>query len=335
MKKNKISDKILGYIICFNPISKEIRLDFMKESLKLIDVNEIKRLQQRYNFQARNINRKASIPNEIKNDVKKFIEIMSFNFSEENLKNLYSNLKWVKIVLRKQNDITLDEGYYDAKKNKIKLIELDKLYSMLFQLSANDSKIDNSSYGFYYETDEFSIGEALSRGYSELLAERYFGTNDKNYIYEKRFARALEIIVGKNKFQKMYFSSNLFSLIKYLKHYYTTQEIITFIRATDLIFDYSSFYYISNDELKIVNKQLQYIVEFLIKGYCIKLSKLNYTEEKNNQLIKQYLDYINVSIKYSYNKKTKLNIERINKLINSYLVNKTSSSVLQKKKNML
>jgi len=331
MEKNTITDKIIGYLICYNPISKEARLDLMKESLTLIDYNNIKKIKERREDQTEIRRKKSIIPNKIKTKVDNFVKVMSEVVPKENLNNLYTNLRCLKIVSSNQNKFVIDDGYYDAKKNKIKIYEEDILYSLLFQMSANDIKINNCSNGFYYETEDFSMGEGINRGYSELLSERYFGIDNKNDLNEKRFTRALEIIVGKKKFQKMYFNSDVYSLINHLKRYYTTKEIVTFIQAMDLIFDYSSFYYISDEELKILNKELQLVVEFLIKGYCIRLSKLNYSKEKNVKLIKEYFDFINITMKFNFNKNTRLNKEKIDCLINEYLEIKPYSKILQKK----
>ena len=82
------------------------------------------------------------------------------------------------------------------------------------------------------------IATGINEGYTQLLAERYFGESKdilKAYSCEKSIAEKLEMIVGKEKMQSLYLNANLYGLIQELKQYEDENTIMQFISDVDFL----------------------------------------------------------------------------------------------------
>ena len=342
MLKIKI-EEIIAYMLCNNPISKKYKLQKMQNYLQLVDINEIKPISERKS-EIIKLRNKQAIPNKLQNDIEIFVNTMKSKISEEKLQNLFSNIDWLKIRLVKKFIYSQDLGYYNPVKNKIKLFKKSLIYHELFHLSTNNIEINDSSNGFLYELDDSIIGEAINEGYTELLFGRYFKEKqelvekelkEEIYFYEKRFAYGLERIVGLEKMEKFYFNSDFFSLINELKNYYSTEEIIKFLVKSDFILRYRNRAFVGNEEFEIINSQLEDIICFLVKGYCLKLSKQNNSIETNTELITNYLTYINEPIEFRAKKETTINLNRINETIKKYLGYNIDLDIFKSNENVL
>ena len=172
----------------------------------------------------------------------RFTDVILSKFYYVNLTNFYNNLNEIRIDLydsRTRNKYFHRGifGYYDVKKNAIKLDEdyvSVIIFHELFHMASSVYLNGNYYSGFrQYSSDDYtSIGKGLNEGYTQLLTERYFGHNDdfsKVYEYETFIAGKLEEIVGKFKMQELYLSANLYGLIKELNKYVSYEEIINFI----------------------------------------------------------------------------------------------------------
>ncbi|MBQ9072476.1 MAG: hypothetical protein IJY25_04910 [Bacilli bacterium] len=336
-------EEIIAYILCDNHILKKYKLQKIKKYLQLVDINEIKTISER-KFEIEKIRDKQSIPNKLRNDIDIFVNTMESKISKEKLQNLFSNIKWVKIVLAKKLFYSQDLGYYNPVKNKIKLFKKSLIYHELLHLSTNDIEINDSSNGFLYELDDTIIGEAINEGYTELLVGRYFKEKqelvkkelkEEIYFYEKRFAYGLERIVGQEKMEKFYFDADLFSLINELKKYYSTEEVINFLVKIDFILRYRNRAFVGNEELKIITSTLEYVIYFLIKGYCLKLFNENNSVEKNTELIINYLEYINEPIEFRAGRITSIDINKIKEVIKNYLGDNINLDISKSNENVL
>lgn len=195
-----------------------------------------------------------------------------------------------------------------------------------------------------YESEESFIGEALNEGYTELLVGRYFKEKQelvKNelkeeiYYYEKIYANALEMILSKEKMEKFYFNSDLFSLIRKLRKFYDSQEIIDFLIKTDFILRYRNRAFVGLEELEIINLELEDIICFLVKGYCLKLLNEKNSLDKNIELITNFFNYINEPIEFRFDRVTSINLDRVMEIIENIMGYNINLNGFKSKQNML
>ena len=140
------------------------------------------------------------------------------------------------------------------------------LLTVLLILLLSDGKLFT---GFRQEPNiGRGIGVGLNEGYTQFLTKRYFG-NDvlESYEFEQAMSELLELIVGKEKMESLYFNADLFGLIQELKQYYNEEGIMQFISNMDFL---SKF---NNDiRFTIAQKEesLKEINIFLLESYIMK-----------------------------------------------------------------
>lgn len=216
----------------------------------------------------------------------RFANVILSKFHYVNLTNFYNNLNEIRIDLydlRTKNKYFHRGifGYYDVKKNAIKLDEdyvSVIIFHELFHMASSVYLNGNYYSGFrQYSSDDYtSIGKGLNEGYTQLLTERYFGHNDdfgKVYEYETFIVGKLEEIVGKFKMQELYLSANLYGLIKELNRYVSYEEIINFIRCLDFLNNNLNNKTMLIFRMDTIVKRIKIINSFLVKAYLIKLKK--------------------------------------------------------------
>lgn len=216
----------------------------------------------------------------------RFANVILSKFHYVNLTNFYNNLNEIRIDLydlRTKNKYFHRGifGYYDVKKNAIKLDEdyvSVIIFHELFHMASSVYLNGNYYSGFrQYSSDDYtSIGKGLNEGYTQLLTERYFGHNDdfgKVYEYETFIVGKLEEIVGKFKMQELYLSANLYGLIKELNKYISYEEIINFIRYLDFLNNNLNNKTTLIFRMDTIVKRIKIINSFLVKAYLIKLKK--------------------------------------------------------------
>lgn len=216
----------------------------------------------------------------------RFANVILSKFHYVNLTNFYNNLNEIRIDLydlRTKNKYFHRGifGYYDVKKNAIKLDEdyvSVIIFHELFHMASSVYLNGNYYSGFrQYSSDDYtSIGKGLNEGYTQLLTERYFGHNDdfgKVYEYETFIVGKLEEIVGKFKMQELYLSANLYGLIKELNKYISYEEIINFIRCLDFLNNNLNNKTTLIFRMDTIVKRIKIINSFLVKAYLIKLKK--------------------------------------------------------------
>ena len=79
------------------------------------------------------------------------------------------------------------------------------------------------------------IGTGINENYTDYLLEKYF-IKEQEYDRKRLLLDELELIVGEEKLEDMYFKADLPSLIKELSKYNETKDVIK------LIYDYDSLY---------------------------------------------------------------------------------------------
>ena len=206
------------------------------------------------------------------NTVKENIPEINLAIFLNNLNTLGTSIKSFGVSNRIFNRSTA--GQYDPKKNAIELSKDTYNLTINHELfHASTTIIDKSTRMIYCGFQQISnkntqIGEGLNEGYTQYLAEKYFGNNNSlitAYVYEKRIAETLEIIVGKEQMQLFYFNANLSGLVEYLKKYAPEDEIYKFINTLDFLHEHMGDKYLIPSSKEIIKNGFEFINSFLLK----------------------------------------------------------------------
>lgn len=115
----------------------------------------------------------------------------------------------------------------------------NSIYHELLHMASSiyDKEKEVRKSGFFEGTKEYSVGYGLDEGYTEYLNIKYFSSERKCYLYEIIISRLVELIVSKNKMQKLYFKADLVGLCSGLASYSTEKSVKNFIFKSDYILD--------------------------------------------------------------------------------------------------
>lgn len=253
------------------------------------------------------------------------------NLFYNNLSNLTTRTKSFKIsnLLLKSNT----QGSYKPKSNKIMLQENNYTLTIdheLFHMASTFYRESDGMIfsGFMQETkDKKCIANGINEGYTQLLAERYFGENKvimKAYQYEKSIMEKLEMIIGKEKMQSLYFNANLYGLIQELKQYEDENTIMQFI--TDI--DFLNVHLRENHWLlakkNMIISKLKNANEFLLSCYLKKLiiESIELEEELLRNKLKTFLTMMWTSVRIGKTKCVFMDKDEIvitmNKILESF-----------------
>ncbi|MBQ6497303.1 MAG: hypothetical protein IJI58_01145 [Bacilli bacterium] len=207
--------------------------------------------------------------NKFYEDIKSFNNFLENNFSEKTLQNYYKNISNIEVAKPnkfKGKRMKLDNtvGQYSILNNKISLINESAVYHELFHMASTNS--DNYSTGFRYGR----IGRAINEGYTELMNHRYFHDEYDDFAYHDQVILAffLESIIGQEKMEELYLTSNLKGLIDELKKYNTLEEIEQLFSNSDYILTIQNA---SNNE--IISKLQTKSVKNKLDKKCKKVSE--------------------------------------------------------------
>lgn len=334
-----LNDKIYNIVInvlCNNFIAKTYKLAKLEKILEVEGLEKLENIKlEYYKDEPRLLQNNEKFKEEIEN----FRKVLETNFNKKDLDNFYYNIEWVKIKDKKiENGIS--NGTYNKKTNSMVIFKNKSkttIHHELFHMSASNTTLKNFIGGFCVSADKYVIGLALDEGYTELLANRYFNqevyeTLDfDSYLIEARVAYNLEKIVGKDKMQSLYLTSNLLGLINELKEYYTDKEIEQFLINLDVISIYQDNLLISEEENNRLNEVMEEIICFLVKGYSKILLKQNNSNERNIGLLNDYIQVVNIDYDRLYHD-YEYDINKINEIINEILGIKLDSDVLKRNK---
>lgn len=338
-----------------NIINKLKYQDLIKNLLSVKVYTNIKNnnysLKRNINFR----NKKISIPLIMKNSkitnendtecniqayINNFNQVLLNNFKEDSLLIYLNNLVNLRVGSSKFTFLKLlwnseIMAIYFVDKNKLVIRKGNKkestIYHELFHVAS--SIIDGNTYfiGFsQYTSKKGMIGKGLNEGYTELLTNRYFNSNDKSYQFEMKCAYLLEQIVGKQQMENLYLKADLFNLKNTISEYTTEENFTTFLTNLDIINDttYSSLYYYYYKE-DTLNRYRDILI-FLVETYSKKLY-LSYINSEINELDKDKLlsDYISNIPKQINLEEITYNIITTEELNN--IANKKFYSFLEKK----
>lgn len=213
-----------------------------------------------------------------------FLRGIKNNFSQEDLTIFFNNLKDLKIE-KKDKTLLGNSATYNAREKVITIAGdnyTEDIYHELFHVASSFVQNDTIYSGFFqgcYKRNK-TIGRGLTEGYTQLLAERYFGdVTKKYYAYEVYVSKVLEKVIGKDVMEKQYINANLPGLINELAKYSSKEDIICFLNDLDFAVKYRyprSIGLVKHDVLLKVFKNITY---FLIKVYIKKLVSLVNNED--------------------------------------------------------
>ena len=259
--------KLEGYIVnkAHTPksVSKVVLPPALKESVDNLEINE-------------------NVDNNVKEAMMKFVDVMKTNYPEEYLNNFIHNAKTLNSGVQKQGILYkfLGEklaGSYNSKRNILLLEEEygDTTISHELLHMASATKQNGIGYsGFHqyeYKPGGVSIGTAINEGYTEFLNKRLFSSTDNSYEYQVFSSMIIEKIVGKDKMEKLYFSSNLKGLIEELAKYSDEDDVMTFLADQDFLLQYLKTDRIDYIKQKHIKEALRRVNEFELKAYSKKL----------------------------------------------------------------
>ena len=170
-----------------------------------------------------------------------FVKTLSHYFDEEELTNLYNNVKNLKF--EHVSELESFIGKYDLEKNKI-LLKVNApikiiIHELFHMASANCSYFPGNG-GFRLLTDDRkkTIGNGLDEGYTDKMTHRYFFRHGKankvvTYSYEYLIVSALEYVIGQRTMEKSYLKADLYGLICEMLMYSNKTDIELFLKNTD------------------------------------------------------------------------------------------------------
>ena len=197
-----------------------------------------------------------------------FVDTLVANFDEDELATFYNNIKTLAIEItdfdetirkRKYESSHKTLAYYKIATNTIYILDTSNtgiLYHELFHVSTA-RRVGTTSFNGFCQTNLLTsecIGEGINEGYTQLMAERYFKDSSVgNYNVLVYLVELLELIIGKDKMEHYYMTSDLYSLVNELKK--SNQKIPEFLEE----FDFSSYnYQFYNSEITPYNENIEY-----------------------------------------------------------------------------
>ena len=298
---------LMGYIFLNTNIKRRYKLYRDFNNNKEIKISNPNMFKTKLN----NMDKERLMNLTLGNDVLSFKKTLEKNVNNKYLNNLYNNLKTIRIeekyILFRNLLLQPVGGFYAHKKNKIeflKFLKSDVINHELFHMASTTYNSDDEMYlcGFAQYNKNFTkiFGVGLNEGYTELLAERYFGKNynaSKVYKLCEFYSNKLEEIIGKEKMTNLFLNADLPRLIETLKKYDSEENIIEFIYNLDFIIKHMSS--LSNPIIigkdifrEKITKKLSKINNSLIKWYIeTKNNDLKEKKIKQQQFIKYIKEY--------------------------------------------
>jgi len=217
-----------------------------------------------------------------------------FSILKENITSLdIIEIKKINLYLYALNNSA--NAWYNINDNNI-FIRNNKFYKAIYhellhmatRVISNNKIIGGFSY--FNTTSKKKICNSLNEGYTQLLTDRYFIKSKQIYNLEKHIAKHLELIIGKNTMEKLYFKAELIGLYKELYKYKINSKTITeFFNNVDYVSTNQNKLNIKT-QIKVYKKMIK-INEFLIHTYLEKM-KLIYKNISDLEKLKIIKDYI-------------------------------------------
>ncbi len=236
------------------------------------------------------------------NTMEKELNLIDFEIVKQNIRNIDIDL------LEKNKNENANGSYSPTgviaihKKN-----DKGTFYHELFHAASsyyNEDKMEFNS-GFHHQNvnEKKDIGIGINEGYTELLTERYFDSNNESgYSNELHYAKLVEHIIGREKMQSYYLESSLNDLIMELCKYNSLENTLKFLENMDKFIilgelkdnkiksfsettsfvEYSKWF----DELdEYINKTYNELNQFIVETHFNKLKSDPDYEKNKDELI--------------------------------------------------
>jgi len=233
------------------------------------------------------------------NTIKKEISHADLTIYKQNIKSL--QISEVN-KLEKKNSLA-NYSTNDNKIQKLKKAPNKVLNHELLHMSSSFQVGDSYYMGFsqYHDSEwQKKFGNGIDEGYATLLDQRYFEEFNYSDKYEvlSIISRMIELIVGQEKMETLYFSADLYNLIETLKEYNSKSNIIKLINNMDLLLKCDGNTIIEKYYRK---KSFKDISNFLIKTYTTKQLNLLYNkkidEKESEKRILRMIDVLKENVK--------------------------------------
>lgn len=287
--------KVIGKIIKGISIKRDYEIESIKEIVMPPELIE------RY----AGINYEKIMEYEFCDEINKFAQIMTTNFSIDSLIILYNNINELKVeeinlnerrqhfknLIFRKGILDLNVASYNAFFNRIKVseeyVDIDLPHELFHMASSVNDKENNILYcGFEQTTinNNKIIGIGFNEGYTEFMVKKYYGdsilSDSSNYMYLCEIAENIEMIVGKDKMERLYLSANLRGFIDELSKYSSYDKAINFIETTDYLCKNLNEARKNKKEKEFLIEKLNFIYKFLVE--CITRSTIKKFEDKKN-----------------------------------------------------
>ena len=236
-----------------------------------------------------------------------FVDTLVANFDEDELATFYNNIKTLAIEItdfdetirkRKYESSHKTLAYYKIATNTIYILDTSNtgiLYHELFHVSTA-RRVGTTSFNGFCQTNLLTsecIGEGINEGYTQLMAERYFKDSSVgNYNVLVYLVELLELIIGKDKMEHYYMTSDLYSLVNELKKYAAYEDICKFLSYLDYIVKHIYDTNLLRSDVKYFKKIFLFINEFLLKSYATKIANSDIDTEEEYEKCYQEFSYI-------------------------------------------
>lgn len=252
--------------------------------------------------------------------LKYFEHVIKSRFSEEFLHNYYDNKNDLTIISTcfQLGDFIRSKIKYAGRYNVVNNVMVvnikdeDLFYGIYHELfhmaSTNRMNMDKLQTGFSVYKNGIYTGKGLNEGYTDYLANRYFANVGFKigYPLEFLYASRLEKIVGKEKMEELYMSSDPQGLISELEKYDSQDNIIDFIKMLD---NASS----SRDNYIVQYNRYGYMAKYLITWFVKKelLDGKNIYDPEEKQKIIEFTYNIPATFDILDHKDVKINLDMI------------------------
>jgi len=240
------------------------------------------------------------------NDIVHYYNTIKKEMSNVDLTIYRQNIKSLQISevnkLEKKNSMANYSTYYN-KIQKLKKASNKVLNHELLHMSNSFQIGDSYFMGFsqYHDSEwQKKFGGGINEGYTTLIDQRYFEEVNYSDKYEVLYivSYMVELIIGKEKMEKFYFSADLYNLIETLKEYNSKSNIIKLINNMDLLLKCDGNTIIEKYYRK---KSFKDISNFLIKTYTTKQLNLLYNkkidEKESEKRILRMIDVLKENVK--------------------------------------
>ena len=289
MEKNKKIDNIINDLV--NVTDMVIKYNNSDNNF-IFERNNTNKIIKTKEFVTNNKILKNNINKNIKEIYRKevinFINILEKELDHCNLENINNNLDSLSVQtfnnFKFTNKNTL--AFYNIFSNKLLLINKNWKKTITHELlhMTTCKKLNNKyiccGFDIVNLRKSKKYGVFINEGYTELINNRYF-TETNCYSINKVFVHLLEIIIGKDLMEKLYFNTDLVGLINELMKYNNTlEDVIKFIINTDTI--HKNLFKLSIKKRIKLRKSLIEVNDFLINTYYEKVKTYAKTEEDYN-----------------------------------------------------